>query len=527
MGAVYETGEVATVSLSSQEKAKQRIAARKKKADDEQSIAILENLREGLSLVQDNRGAGFNSYYKAPSAGGGGGGDEYTPDPEENLKKLEAAIGALNKEYEQMMAYQKEEGKLIPGTAAEMRKNYYSEMNRLLKLQADEFLKLEEAQKDAEGNFLVDEHGSALEAEQKAWEYRTKYQETIVKINNLDDEEINDIITMIEAQGILNDNLIKQYQLQLDASDTLEERIENQEKLNKKIEEQKDLEIALLQFERELLDYRLQYVSSTPDSAQYKQLVEQEKVNLQKEMTLQRAKISEAYQLMYDKVYQNYIDNGYSEKIAKEKAEYEARQDKNFQSATKAYIAAYQKAGELIVKEFEDRLNVLQKQINKLQDEKPKEWAGTWSGSNFITSALVKITEYYNEIDKFQNNILAEAKSVLNDVSNLTDKQIEDVVDKANNAIKAIHDNAIQRLEDIKQYQDATYNALVNEVNRYIKQLQKQKEIVEDAYDTELDKLQDKEDAIERTNKLLELQNNLQNAQQEKQRVYREGKKLP
>ena len=165
----------------------------------------------------------------------------------------------------------------------------------------------------------------------------------------------------------------------------------------------------------------------------------------------------------------------------------------------------------------------MQKQISKLQDEKPKEWAGTWSGSNFITSALVKITEYYNEIDKFQNNILVEAKSVLNDVSNLTDKQIEDVVDKANNAIKAIHDNAIQRLEDIKQYQDATYNALVNEVNRYIKQLQKQKEIVEDAYDKELEKLQDKEDAIERTNKLLSLQNNLQNAQQEKQRVYREG----
>ena len=112
---------------------------------------------------------------------------------------------------------------------------------------------------------------------------------------------------------------------------------------------------------------------------------------------------------------------------------------------------------------------------------------------------------------------------MLDDVSDLTDKQIEDIVDKANSAIKTIHENAIQRLEDIKQYQESTYNALVNEVNRYIKQLQKQKEIVEDAYDTELDKLQDKEDAIERTNKLLSLQNNLQNAQQERQRVFRQG----
>lgn len=524
VGTVYETGEVATVSLSSQEKAKQRIAARKKKADDEQSIAILENLREGLSLVQDNKGAGFNSHYKAPSGGSGGGGnDEYTPDPEENLKKLEAAMGALNKEYEQMMAYQKEEGKLIPGTAAEMRKNYYSEMNRLLKLQADEFLKLEEAQKDAEGNYLADEHGSTLEAEQKAWEYRTKYQETIVKINNLDDEEINDIITMIEAQGILNDTLIKQYQLQLDASDTLEERIENQEKLNKKIKEQKDLEITLLQFERELLDYRLQYLEATPDSEQYQQIIEQEKANLDKEMNMQRDEMGRLYRIAYDKIYQNYIDRGYTDAVAREKAEYEARQDKDFQSATKAYIAAYQKAGELIVKEFEDRVGVIQKQISRIQDEKPKEWAGTWRNGNFMTSAFDKIKSYYDEIDKLQNDVLAEAESMLDDVSDLTDKQIEDIVDKANSAIKTIHENAIQRLEDIKQYQESTYNALVNEVNRYIKQLQKQKEIVEDAYDTELDKLQDKEDAIERTNKLLELQNNLQNAQQEKQRVFRQG----
>lgn len=506
-------------------------AAVRKINEIQKGIDIKKNLTGTLQDILENGGGlgdAWNSQYDAPSGGGGGGGDdEYTPDPEEDLKKLEAAMGALNKEYEQMMAYQKEEGKLIPGTAAEMRKKYYSEMNRLLKLQADELLKLEEAQKDAEGNYLADEHGSTLEAEQKAWEYRTKYEETIVKINNLDDEEINDVITMIEAQGILNDNLIKQYQLQLDASDTLEERIENQEKLNKKIKEQKDLEITLLQFERELLDYRLQYVSSTPDSAQYKQLVEQEKANLQEEMTLQRAEASRAYQLMYDKVYQNYIDNGYSEKIAKEKAEYEARQDKDFQSATKAYIAAYQKAGELIVKEFEDRVGVIQKQISRIQDEKPKEWAGTWRNGNFMTSAFDKIKSYYDEIDKLQNDVLAEAESMLDDVSDLTDKQIEDIVDKANSAIKTIHENAIQRLEDIKQYQESTYNALVNEVNRYIKQLQKQKEIVEDAYDTELDKLQDKEDAIERTNKLLELQNNLQNAQQEKQRVYREGKKLP
>lgn len=492
--------------------------------DNVQSIAVLKELLGDLDTIIDNGGSGWDKLMRAPSGSGSGGNDSKPEDdPEDKLKRLKAAIGALNKEYEQMMAYQKEEGKLIPGTAAEMRKKYYEQLNGLLQKQAVELLKLAAAQKDANGNFIADENESTLEAEQKHWEYMTDYEETIVKINNLDDEEINDVITMIEAQGILNDNLIKQYQLLLDASDTLEERIENQEKLNKKIKEQKDLAITLLQFERELLDYRLQYLEASPGSDQYNQIMEQERANLQSEMGMQRGEMGRLYQIAYDKVYQNYIDNGYTDAVAREKAEYEARQDKDFQSATKSYIAAYQKLGELAVKEFEDKINVVQKQISKLQDEKPKEWAGSWSKGSFITSAFDKINAYYDEANKLQNKVLEEAQSMLDDVSDLTDKQIEGIVDKANSAIKAIHDNAIQRLEDTKQYQESTYNALVNEVNRYIKQIEKQKEIVEDAYDKELEKLQDKEDAIERTNKLLSLQNNLQNAQQEKQRVYRQG----
>lgn len=496
--------------------------AREQISNNLQTIAILENLMGSLD---------YDNFWKNLWGASGNGADTKTKDddkedPEEKIKKIKAEVSSLNKEYEQMVAYQKQEGKFIPGTAAIMRENYYKRLNELLQDQAAETLKLAMAQKDAKGNFIADEKGSTLEAEEKYWSYMTDYEETMVKIKNLDEEEINDVITMIEAQGILNDSLIEQYQRLVDASDTLEERIENQEKLNKKIKEQKDLEITLLQFERELLDYRLQYLEATPDSEQYQQIIEQEKANLDKEMNMQRDEMGRLYRIAYDKIYQNYIDRGYTDAVARERAEYEARQDKDFQSATKAYIAAYQKAGELIVKEFEDRVGVIQKQISRIQDEKPKEWAGTWRNGNFMTSAFDKIKNYYDEIDKLQNDVLAEAESILDDVSDLTDKQIEDIVDKANSAIKTIHENAIQRLEDVKQYQESTYNALVNEVNRYIKQLQKQKEIVEDAYDTELDKLQDKEDAIERTNKLLELQRNLQNSMQEKQRVYREGKKI-
>ena len=59
---------------------------------------------------------------------------------------------------------------------------------------------------------------------------------------------------------------------------------------------------------------------------------------------------------------------------------------------------------------------------------------------------------------------------------------------------------------DIKSYQESVYSALTNEVERYKKQLESEKEIIEDVYNKEIDKLTDKQKSVERTNKLLQLQ---------------------
>lgn len=136
-----------------------------------------------------------------------------------------------------------------------------------------------------------------------------------------------------------------------------------------------------------------------------------------------------------------------------------------------------------------------------------------------MESAIDKINDYYHSVNKLNQQILDNCKETLKDVSNMTDDQIQSIVDKANDAIKQIHENELNRLNDIKTKEEEIYNDTISYVQDEIKQLNVRKELISDMYDKEISKLQDKEHAIERTNKLIELQNNLLNAQKEKQRV--------
>lgn len=81
----------------------------------------------------------------------------------------------------------------------------------------------------------------------------------------------------------------------------------------------------------------------------------------------------------------------------------------------------------------------------------------------------------------------------------------------------------IDQMQDTVDYQDTLYNAVVDEVNDIIFNLEKQKELTEEMYDDEIEALQKKEDSIERSNTLLEKQKALQDALNDRQRVYRSG----
>jgi len=95
----------------------------------------------------------------------------------------------------------------------------------------------------------------------------------------------------------------------------------------------------------------------------------------------------------------------------------------------------------------------------------------------------------------------------------MTDEAIEDLVDQLNQTNKALRDSQLALLEDQKTLKEKIYTATTSTVQEYIKDIEKQKEVMEEYYDEELQKLQDKETSIERTNKLISLQNDLLNAQ--------------
>ena len=81
----------------------------------------------------------------------------------------------------------------------------------------------------------------------------------------------------------------------------------------------------------------------------------------------------------------------------------------------------------------------------------------------------------------------------------------------------------ISQVNDRIDYRNKQYEALKYQVNEYIDMINTEKEEVSERYDKEIEKLQKVNESKERSIKLTELQQNLENAQKEKKRVYRTG----
>ena len=126
-------------------------------------------------------------------------------------------------------------------------------------------------------------------------------------------------------------------------------------------------------------------------------------------------------------------------------------------------------------------------------------------GKRYASQEMLYLFSDDNKFRTWRKLWIALAKAEKEFGLPITDAQIEELVAKYNDAMKQIRDNEVQLREDIKDYQESVYSALVNEVGRYKDQLEKQKELVSKYYDEELEKLQDKEQSIARTNNLIEL----------------------
>lgn len=401
--------------------------------------------------------------------------------------RLKAKLSSLNKEWAQMQAY-------MGNTSA--LDDYYNEMDSIL----NKLYELKMAEYNSKGDT---EEG--LEALGEAKEYW-------VQMKNLDDERAEDAISILENQGLLNDNVIEAYRALVATADTEEERIEYEKRLNDKIKEQKELVKTLLDYQKELLDTLLEYEKYTPNSTYYMNIITRSEANLRQQMQNSADRARDAYNLLYEASYENWKGAGKGEEVAKMKAAYEASQDSDYQQAVKDYIQAYQALAQVAMDVFNDKVDALQRRLDDIEDSRANEW-----------SSISQIKSYYESIKELQESIRDEAAEALKNIDDLTDEQVQELVDKYNEALKDINQNMIDYYSDIKDYQESIYSALGNEVGRYKEQLEEQKKIIEENYDMELQKLQDKQSSISRTNKLLEIQRGLQDATENRSRIYREG----
>lgn len=413
------------------------------------------------------------------SGGSGSDTDKY-------LDRLKSKLAGVNKEWYQMAKFKN--WPLKVGQEG----NYYTAIRNTL----GDIIKRLEAKLALElaSNGVTEEYYNLLQ----------QLQEYEVQRENLDDEEAEDRISILESQGLLNSRLIQAYEVLVSTADTEAEYYEYQKRLNDKIKEYKELLYTTLQYWKDLLDIRLEYESYTPYTDKYNSLITQTEANLRQQMLNAADRAATAYTNLYNAARRE----GYSESEALEQAERNA----DYQGAVKQYAEAFKALGNMIIKAFEDKVKELQQKIDDMGDSRAKEW-----------TSIEQIENYYGNLDKLYNYILERAQVTLQNVDTLTDEEIQKIVDGANDAIKNINDNMIDLYKDIKSYQEDIYSALTNEIGRYKKQLEEEKEIVEDRYNKEIGKLTDKQKSIERTNKLLQIQQQIQQAGQEKERVWREG----
>lgn len=433
---------------------------------------IATNLDSGITALKENTGA-MDALKEAVSL-------------------ADAKINSLNKEWYQMQAWQN--GQTVTNGGMDQ---YYSQMRTFLqqKLQA---LKAQLATLTADT--------------EEYYEVLAQISQTEVDLANQDDEQAEDKISILESQGLLNDNVIAAYQNLLNAADTEAEYYEYLKRMNDKIKEQKNLIKQLLGYQQDLLSTLLEYERYTPNSTYYMNIITRSEANLRQQMQNSADRAKTAYNLLYEASYKNWKNTGASDSIAAQKAAYEASQDSDYQQAVKDYIQAYQALAQVAMDVFNDKVDALQRRLDDIEDSRANEW-----------SSISQIKSYYESIKELQESIRDEAAEALKNIDDLTDEQVQELVDKYNEALKDINQNMIDYYSDIKDYQESIYSALGNEVGRYKEQLEEQKKIVEENYDMELQKLQDKQSSITRTNKLLEIQRGLQDATENRSRIYREG----
>ena len=185
--------------------------------------------------------------------------------------------------------------------------------------------------------------------------------------------------------------------------------------------------------------------------------------------------------------------------------------DSIWNEGIEAYYQNLINVQEKLKEQLDSKLELIDMDQTILDLNKQQEW-----------SSIRNIENYYNST---QSNLEAKRAELI-DYMEMTEISYEEYLAKQQELAeinKQIIDSRLEELQAKQSFYNEQYSAMTFMVNEYTTALSEEKERVSDYYDEEIRKLQQVNDSKERSIKLTELQNNLENAQKEKKRVYRAG----
>ena len=459
--------------IDKQQKKDNLIAEAKAAAEDAQGI---------INLVGN---------YKLDTTDKGTSGLKDKKDKEDYLSALE---GIYQKEYYLRKSY-KDFGNINAGSeAAYMNSTYYAGLKQVYQLESQYYAsKLPKGKKVTE--YSKDQLG-----------YLQKYQEVQIKLNNLDDEEWEDRINILELQGASLEKLIEVNKEYEKTSDTLQEHIERQKKILELEIQQLELHKEVSEWQRDNTDRLIDRLSGDAYSNDaYDRAINQQVSAVNDEI----ADTQSIIQKYYAKAVDAYEQTGHTHAEALRLA-YTGNNEysEKLRSAMTDYYNLIDKRTEYTIKKMEDKADDLNRRLDLIEKEKPQEWFKIGDIDSYYTQRMDLLQK---QVELYQD--------ALKDTSDMTDEQIQNIVDSLNEATLNLKEAQIDNLKDQTDLQSKQYDAIVYRINLWKDEIQDAIDAIEKAYEDEIKPIQDVSDELERQAKLEDLLAAKKAAAKEKERV--------
>lgn len=414
--------------------------------------------------------------------------------------QLNAMKGIYQKEYYLRKSY-KDFGNINAGSEASyMNQTYYAGLKNIYELESKYY-----ASKIPAGKAITEYTSEELG-------YLQKYQEAQINLNNLNDEEWEDRINILELQGASLEKLIEANKEYEKTSDSLQEHIERQKKILELEIQQLELHKEVSEWQRDNTDRLIDRLSGDAFSNDaYDKAIGQQVEAINDEI----ADTQSIIQKYYAKAVESYQQSGSSHAEALRLA-YTGNNEysEKLRSAMADYYNLIDKRTEYTIKKMEDKADDLNRRLDLIEKEKPDEWFKIGDIDSYYTQRMDLLQK---QVELYQD--------ALKDTSDMTDEQIQNIVDSLNEATLNLKQAQIDNLKDQTDLQSKQYDAIVYRINLWKDEIQDAIDAIEKAYEDEIKPIQDVSDELERQAKLEDLLAAKKAAAKEKERVFREGER--